>query len=177
MSKIINLAAYNMRENPSFWLEGMVDDSMLSFVYNAFQQVGFEKPVNIFLNSPGGDLACALSIYDMIQNHNSDTNIIVMGAANSAATVILQAASKRFISKHSHVMIHAGTRVEAEEISASERKAWSRVADFYGEKMVEIYSKCMKKSKVEVKKLLKTDKIYIGSEAVAVGLVDEVWGG
>jgi ATP-dependent Clp protease protease subunit len=177
MSKIINLTAYNMRENPSFYLSGAVDDDMLGFTYSALQQCGHNHPINIFLNSPGGDLAIAFSVYDLILNHNSDTNIVVLGAVNSAASIILQAASKRYISKHSHVMIHNGQTVEADEISSAERKAWTRVANHYTNRMVEIYSQCMKKSKAEIKKLIKTDKIYIGQEAVDAGLVDEIWGG
>jgi ATP-dependent protease ClpP protease subunit len=60
------------------------------------------------LNSTGGDLGVAWSIYDLIRNHGSEVNIVVLESACSAASVILQAGVRRFISDNSFIMIHAG---------------------------------------------------------------------
>ena len=66
------------------------------------------KPVTIYINSPGGEIDAGLVIYDAIQGSRLDINMICTGMAASMAAVILAGGQKgrRFILKHSRVMIH-----------------------------------------------------------------------
>jgi ATP-dependent Clp protease, protease subunit len=67
-----------------------------------------EKPIKIFINSPGGSADDGFAIYDMIRFVRSPVKIISAGLSASAATVIMLAAKKenRFALPNARIMIH-----------------------------------------------------------------------
>jgi ATP-dependent Clp protease protease subunit len=67
-----------------------------------------EKPIKLFINSPGGNADDGFAIYDMIRFVRSPVKIISAGLSASAATVIMLAAKKenRFALPNARIMIH-----------------------------------------------------------------------
>jgi ATP-dependent Clp protease protease subunit len=67
-----------------------------------------EKPIKIFINSPGGSADDGFAIYDMIRFVRAPVKIISAGLSASAATVIMMAAKKenRFALPNARIMIH-----------------------------------------------------------------------
>jgi ATP-dependent Clp protease protease subunit len=67
-----------------------------------------EKPIKIFINSPGGSADDGFAIYDMIRFVRAPVKIISAGLSASAATVIMLAAKKenRFALPNARIMIH-----------------------------------------------------------------------
>src|SRR3989304_277077 len=57
-----------------------------------------DKDINLYINSPGGDMTALFAIYDTMQYVRSNVSTIVMGQAASAAAVLLLAGAqgKRF---------------------------------------------------------------------------------
>jgi ATP-dependent Clp protease protease subunit len=53
-----------------------------------------DKDINLYINSPGGDVSALLAIYDTMQYIKPDVSTIVMGLAASAAAVLALAGSK-----------------------------------------------------------------------------------
>jgi ATP-dependent Clp protease protease subunit len=67
-----------------------------------------DKDINLYINSPGGDVSALLAIYDTMQYIKCDVSTIVMGLAASAAAVLLLAGApgKRFALPNSRVLLH-----------------------------------------------------------------------
>lgn len=67
-----------------------------------------EEPINIYINSPGGEVNAGLMIYDAIQGSRLTINMICTGMAASMAAILLTGGQKgrRYILPHSKVMIH-----------------------------------------------------------------------
>ncbi len=67
-----------------------------------------EKPVKIFINSPGGSADDGFAIYDMIRFVRPPVKVISAGLSASAATVIMLAAEKenRYALPNARIMIH-----------------------------------------------------------------------
>lgn len=67
-----------------------------------------EEPIDILINSPGGEVNAGLLIYDAIQGSRAVINLYCTGTAASMAADILAGGQKgrRFILPHSKVMIH-----------------------------------------------------------------------
>lgn len=67
-----------------------------------------EKPIYIYINSPGGHVTSGLAIYDTIQYIKPEVSTICIGQAASMAAVLLAsgAKGKRFALPHARVMIH-----------------------------------------------------------------------
>ena len=67
-----------------------------------------EKPIRLFINSPGGSADDGYAIYDMIRFVRPRVKIISAGLSASAATVILLASAKedRMALPNTRIMIH-----------------------------------------------------------------------
>ena len=63
-------------------------------------------PINLYINSPGGEVASGMAIYDTMHAIESSVNTICMGMAASMGAVILSGGEKRTALKHSEIMIH-----------------------------------------------------------------------
>jgi ATP-dependent Clp protease protease subunit len=66
-----------------------------------------EKDISLYINSPGGDMASGLAIYDTMQYVKPDLTTICMGQAASFAAVLLLcgAKGKRYALPHSRVLL------------------------------------------------------------------------
>src|SRR5438046_10076927 len=95
-----------------------------------------DKDINLYINSPGGDITSLFAMYDTMQYIKPDVSTIVMGQAASAAAVLLAAGArgKRYGLPHSRVLIHqpsggAGGQAVDIEIHAREILRCSRLSD------------------------------------------------
>lgn len=70
-----------------------------------------EQPINLFVNSPGGEVYAGLAIYDVMQYISAPVHTNCVGVAMSMASVILMAGAPghRVALPHSRIMIHAGS--------------------------------------------------------------------
>ncbi len=69
---------------------------------------GSDEDIRMYINSPGGVVTAALAIYDTMQHVKADVSTICVGAAASAASLLLAAGEKgkRYILPNAEVMIH-----------------------------------------------------------------------
>jgi ATP-dependent Clp protease, protease subunit len=67
-----------------------------------------DKDINIYINSPGGDITALFAIYDTMQFIKNDIATICLGQAASAAAVLLAAGAKgkRLALPHARIMLH-----------------------------------------------------------------------
>jgi ATP-dependent Clp protease, protease subunit len=67
-----------------------------------------EKDINMYIQSPGGQVSSGLAIYDTMQLVHSPVSTICVGMAASMATVLLSAGApgKRFALPHSTIHMH-----------------------------------------------------------------------
>lgn len=174
--KIDGIASLGIDVNArSFLCDGDVDDDMLKTCWQALAALGISKPITMFLNSGGGDLAVAFSIYDLLSNFENQLTIVALGQVSSAATIIWQAADMRMITENSFAMIHSGSLDISSDSSEETVERWVKHSKKYTDKMVAIYSEKMKQSPSKIRKLLQHDTIYIGDECIKCGLADALW--
>lgn len=67
-----------------------------------------KKPINLYINSPGGVISSGLAIYDTMQYLDCEVNTYCIGMAASLGALLLCAGAKgkRFALPHSRIMIH-----------------------------------------------------------------------
>ena len=67
-----------------------------------------DKPIDIYINSPGGEVNAGLLIYDTLKGVTTEINLHCIGMAASMAAIILAGGrtGHRFIFPHSRTMIH-----------------------------------------------------------------------
>ena len=99
-----------LKENIIF-LGTPIDDTVANLVCAQLIHLESENPdrdINIYVNSPGGDITALFAIYDTMQFIKNDIATICLGQAASAAAVLLAAGTKgkRLALPHSRVLLH-----------------------------------------------------------------------
>jgi len=99
-----------LRENIIF-VATPIDDTVANLVCAQLLHLESENPdkdINIYINSPGGDITSLFAIYDTMQFIKNDIATICLGQAASAAAVLLAAGTKgkRLALPHARVLLH-----------------------------------------------------------------------
>ncbi|WP_185876861.1 ATP-dependent Clp endopeptidase proteolytic subunit ClpP [Blattabacterium cuenoti] len=138
------------------------------------QSVDSVKEIQIYINSPGGDVYAGLGIYDTMQIVEPDVATICTGMAASMAAVLLCAGvkNKRSALKHSRIMIHqpmGGTQGQASDIEITVREILRLKKDLYN-----IISKHTGVSLEKIERDSDRDYWMTSKEAKEYGMIDEV---
>ena len=88
-----------------------IDDTIANLICAQLIHLESENPdkdINIYINSPGGDITALFAIYDTMQFIKNDIATICLGQAASAAAVLLAAGTKgkRLALPHARVLLH-----------------------------------------------------------------------
>jgi ATP-dependent Clp protease, protease subunit len=133
-----------------------------------------EKDINLYINSPGGEITGLMAIYDTLQFVRNDVSTLCYGQAASAAAVLLASGTKgkRFSLPNSRIMIHqpysgAGGQASDIEIQAREIMRMRTTLD-------QILSRHTGQTEEKISKDTERDFIMSAEEAVTYGIIDEV---
>ena len=88
-----------------------IDDTIANLVCAQLLHLEADNPdsaINIYINSPGGDLTALFAIYDTMQYIKPEISTICFGQAASAAAVLLAAGAKgkRLALPHARILLH-----------------------------------------------------------------------
>ena len=108
--RVYDLYSRLLKENIIF-LGTPIDDTIANLICAQMIHLESENPdkdINIYINSPGGDITALFAIYDTMQFIKNDIATICLGQAASAAAVLLAAGTKgkRLALPHSRVLLH-----------------------------------------------------------------------
>jgi ATP-dependent Clp protease protease subunit len=133
-----------------------------------------DKDISLYINSPGGAVTAAMSIYDTMQFIKPDVSTLCVGHAASAGALLLSAgaAKKRYALPHATVMIHqvlGGYQGQGTDIEIHAKETL-RV----GEQLNEILARHTGQPIDQVRKDTNRDNFMDPQTALKYGLIDEV---
>ncbi len=133
-----------------------------------------EKPVHLYINSPGGEMTGFFAIHDTMRFLRPPVSTMCVGQAASAAAVLLAAGQPgmRYTLPNSRVLIHqphGGAQGQSSDIEIQVREMVEM-----RRRMVEILATSTGQPEEKVLADIDRDNIFRGADAVAYGLVDEV---
>jgi len=85
-----------------YWGEGMT----ATIVSAVLRRVGADKPVTVYINSPGGDVFEGFAIYNLLRAHQGEVTVKVVGMAASAASLVAMAGDRIEVARAGFLMIH-----------------------------------------------------------------------
>lgn len=133
-----------------------------------------KKPINFYINSPGGSVYDAFAIYDTMQFVSSPVHTYGIGVQASAAAFLLSSGEKgkRFILPHATVMIHqpsSGAKGKVTDIEIDLQEALRL------KKLLEsIMAKNTGQKPARIHEDMERDKWLSAEEAKTYGIVDSV---
>jgi ATP-dependent Clp protease protease subunit len=156
---------------------GMVNDELANLVTAQLLFLESEdpdKPINMYINSPGGSVTAGLAMYDTMQFVKPAVETLCVGQAASMAAVLLCAGAKghRYALPHARVLIHqphGGAEGQAVDIDIQVREALRQ-----RELVNNILSHHTGQNIKKIEKDTDRDNFMTAPQAVDYGLVDEI---
>lgn len=133
-----------------------------------------EKPIDIYINSEGGSWTDGMAIFSLIRRSPCIMNGIVLGSAQSMATVVLQACDHRVVDKDATIMLHDGTDGVPDETHARNLEKYAEQSKAVRERMYRIYSEKSNKDTAYWRRNITIDFFLNPEKALELGLVDEI---
>jgi ATP-dependent Clp protease protease subunit len=170
-------------------MQGVVEDNMANLIVAQMlylESVNSDKPIKLYVNSPGGSVTAGLAIYDTMQFVKAPVHTMVMGQAASMGSFLAQAgeAGKRYVLPESRTMIHrvsSGTRGTSGSVHVQELQMEDAIRSFdegkrLNRRLTELYVKHNSAGKTfeELFDTMKFDTFLSAEEAVDAGLADKV---
>jgi ATP-dependent Clp protease protease subunit len=138
------------------------------------QSVDPKKDIQLYINSPGGEVYAGLGIYDTMQLISPDVATICTGMALSFGAILLcgGAAGKRSALQHARVMLHqplGGVQGQASDIEITANQVLKIKKELY-----DIIAKHSGQSYQRVHDVSDRDHWMGASEAKEFGIIDDV---
>ena len=166
-----------MLEEHIIMLQTPIDDTIASLVVTQMLYLQFknaDKDIQLYVNSPGGEITALFAIYDTMQFVQNDIQVVCIGQAASAAAVLLSAGTKgkRLALPHSRIMLHqpyGGVAGQASDIEIQAREILRM-----REEIDRILSHHTGQPMERVSKDTDRDFYMSAHEALDYGIIDEV---
>ncbi len=159
------------------FLQTPIDDQVaaaicLQLIWLEFKNA--DRAINLYINSPGGDITALFAIYDTMQYVKNDISVVCLGQAASAAAVLLSAGTPglRYALPHSRIMLHqpyGGVAGQASDIEIQAKEILRM-----REEIDRVLAHHTGQSMERVSKDTNRDFYLSADEAKEYGIIDEV---
>lgn len=161
------------------YIQGEIDDEMACGFEQQIQYLlseDSEKPIDIYISTPGGNVAAGLHMYDVLKSIRVDTTLWCRGITASMGAIILAGGQKgrRLVLRHAKIMIHepliaggvggSATSIQRTAESIMETKKIT----------VELLAADTGKSKAAIEQAIAFDNYMNAQQAVDFGIADRV---
>lgn len=137
---------------------------------------GIDGDIELHVNSPGGDVFGAITMFNNLKQRDGTVSVIVDGLAASAASFVAQAASPGHLAMapHSQMMIHDG--FGAAIGNAADMRQMADLLDKASDNIARVYADRSGKSAGFWREQMRAETWFDDAEAVTAGLADKVLG-
>jgi ATP-dependent Clp protease protease subunit len=159
------------------FITGQIEDYMSSVVVAQLlflESENPEKPIYLYINSPGGAVTAGLAMYDTMQYIKSPVVTICIGQAASAGSLLLMAGEPgfRYALPNSRIMTHqpsGGAQGQATDILIHAKEIENIKA-----RLNRIYASHTGQTYKKICDMMERDKFMSPEEAKEVGLIDKI---
>ena len=135
-------------------------------------QYGYTFPIRLHIQSGGGMLMPTFYVCDVIKGLDTPVEVYIDGFVASAASLIAICGSKRYMTKHSFMLIHQLQSQSSGRLN--EMKDEISNLDFFNNNAKDIYFENSNISEETLDKLL-SDELWIDAkQCLELGLIDEI---
>ncbi|KAJ3073262.1 hypothetical protein HDU99_001998, partial [Rhizoclosmatium hyalinum] len=134
-----------------------------------------EKPINFYINSPGGSVTAGMAIYDTMQYIQSPVATVCIGQACSMGSLLLTAGEPghRSILPNARVMVHqpssGGASGQATDIMIHAQE----IIDIR-KRLNNLYVDHTKQPLDVIERAMERDKFMSAEQALSFGIVDKI---
>ncbi|CAM4011414.1 ATP-dependent Clp protease proteolytic subunit [Serratia nematodiphila] len=133
-----------------------------------------EKPIHLYINSPGGVITSGLAIYDTMQYIRAPVHTLCMGTARSMGSFLLMAGESGHRMALPNASLHVHQPLGGFQGQASDILIHAEEMKRTKDTVIRLYAQHCGLSYEEVERVLDRDRFMTADEAAAWGLIDRV---
>lgn len=161
------------------WIGGEINSDVANIVNSQLlflQTDNPEKPITMYINSPGGSVYDGMAIYDTMQIITPKVATTCCGTAASMGAVLLSSGSKgmRSALPHSQIMLHAPSGGTG-RVTAPDMRIAAREMEKCEDMLYHVLADNMDKDYDYVKTICNRDYWLTPDEAVNEGVIDKIF--
>jgi len=156
------------------WISDFTGQEPARQFIEAVEGLGELDEIHLELNSPGGDVASGVRIFNYLRNHRAAVHVRVTGQAASIATVVMMAGDTRVMGVGTTIMTHRAASLMVGFYTAAEMKEMARNVDVIDAAVVDAYVASTGKTAEEIGGLLDQGDTFMGAdEAIEWGFATD----
>ncbi|QJW56228.1 ATP-dependent Clp protease proteolytic subunit [Serratia plymuthica] len=159
------------------FLNGEVNDAIAELVCAQLlflEAENPEKPIHLYINSPGGAITSGFAIYDTMRFINAQVHTLCMGTARSMGSFLLMAGEPGHRAALPNASLHVHQPLGGFQGQASDIFIHAEEMRRTKDLVTRLYAEHCGHSAEEVEQVLDRDRFMTADEAVEWGLVDRV---
>ncbi|HCR2983526.1 TPA: ATP-dependent Clp protease proteolytic subunit [Serratia marcescens] len=133
-----------------------------------------EKPIHLYINSPGGVITSGLAIYDTMQYIRAPVHTLCLGTARSMGSFLLMAGESGHRMALPNASLHVHQPLGGFQGQASDILIHAEEMKRTKDTVIRLYAQHCGLSYEEVERVLDRDRFMTADEAAAWGLIDRV---
>jgi ATP-dependent Clp protease protease subunit len=154
------------------WMARYMTDAMgAGDVVDALKDAPDAKTINVYINSPGGDVFEAATIFNTLKQHPAPVNVYIQGLAASAASYIAMAGDTIQMGEGTFMMIHNAWTVAIG--NAQDMRAQAAFLDKIDGEIAGIYTRRTGQDLAQVKKWMRDETWMSAEDAVNLRFADK----
>jgi ATP-dependent Clp protease protease subunit len=169
---VLNMYVYGRITSSSHWLFGSDTDVVTSQFVKDLRKYPEVKRINVYVNSPGGDVFAAAAIKNQLKAHPAEVHSFIDGLGASAAVGLAMGADVVHMSRSALIMIHnPATRVEGE---VKDLEKGVEVLQKVKTTIVAIYQEKTGLPEDKLAALMDEESWLTADEALSLGFIDKI---
>jgi len=165
-----------LRERIIF-LNGEVDDAVSALVCAQLlflESENPEKPIHLYINSPGGAISSGLAMYDTMQYISAPVHTLCMGTARSMGSFLLMAGEPGHRAALANASLHVHQPLGGVQGQASDIFIHAEEMQRTKQRITRLYAQHCGRSVEDVEQTLDRDRFMSAEQACEWGLIDQV---
>lgn len=134
--------------------------------------LGDIETLNVYINSPGGDVFAGQTIYSMLKRHKAQVNVYVDGVAASIASLIAMAGDKIIMPANAMMMIHSPWTIAMG--NAQDFRKLADDMDKIRDSMIVAYESRSALTSEEIAEIMDAETWLSAEECLEYGFADEI---
>ena len=163
-------------------VSGAVDQDMADLVVGELLYLSSKdpsKPIDLYINSPGGSVTAGMAIYDTMKMIPNPVNTTCIGIGASMAAFLLmagkEAGGKRYMTPNAELMVHQPLGGTGENsVQATDMDITSRHLARTTLRMLALKARFTGRTLEEIINASKRDNYMTAEEALEFGAIDEI---
>lgn len=131
------------------------------------------KPIHLYIDSPGGSVLSGLAVLDTMRTITPKVNVYCVGTAASMGSIILAGATgTRYLLPHSQVMLHqvsSGSKGQVEDMIINTVHAKNLDIDIQ-----RLFGRITGRTRDEIVAVMNRDSWFTAQQAIDFGLADKI---